>query len=190
MNYWLFCDDGGPIDGPYDLATLHQLHRARLRGALVKAGEGNWQPAADFLAAHPPGSDLAPPSPAYIAPEPNPEPQLVLKPVPSTPKPRTGGRGPKNQPRPQAPRTSERRVKPPGFEKWTWSEIKAGRKMSKTEKRYRRMAKALGATEDPQNARIIPPKASENPEYWVFFIVLGIILLVLFIASLANGARL
>jgi hypothetical protein len=40
-----------------------------------------------------------------------------------------------------------RKNKPPGMEKWTWEEIRAGRKMPKGEKRVRRMAKSLGATE-------------------------------------------
>ncbi len=70
-----------------------------------------------------------------------------------------------------------RKQKPPGFEKWTWSEINAGRRFSKTEKRYRRVAKNLGASEDPQNGRILPPKASENPLYYVFFVSLLIIMI-------------
>jgi hypothetical protein len=40
-----------------------------------------------------------------------------------------------------------RKRKPPGMEKWTWEEIRSGRKISKSEKRMRRMAKGFGATE-------------------------------------------
>ncbi len=40
-----------------------------------------------------------------------------------------------------------RKQKPPGFEKWTWEEIRLGRRLSKGEKRMRRAAKGLGATE-------------------------------------------
>lgn len=40
-----------------------------------------------------------------------------------------------------------RKQKPPGFEKWTWEEIRCGRKLSKGEKRVRRIAKGFGATE-------------------------------------------
>ncbi len=39
--------------------------------------------------------------------------------------------------------------KPPGKEKWTWAEIRAGRRMSKGEKRARRLAKSFGAEEKP-----------------------------------------
>ena len=49
--------------------------------------------------------------------------------------------------------------KPPGYEKWTWGEIRAGRKMSKSEKRMRRLGKNLGATED-ESGNIIPPKGN------------------------------
>lgn len=37
--------------------------------------------------------------------------------------------------------------KPPGYEKWSWKEINAGRKMSKSEKRTRRAMVSLGAKE-------------------------------------------
>src|SRR3954466_7756369 len=52
-----------------------------------------------------------------------------------------------------------RRRKPPGYERWTWAEINAGRRMSKSEKRWRRVAKELnwdqrsdGSSEAPANA--------------------------------------
>jgi hypothetical protein len=34
-----------------------------------------------------------------------------------------------------------RRKKPPGYERWTWAEIEAGRRFSKSEKRWKRFAK-------------------------------------------------
>ena len=37
-----------------------------------------------------------------------------------------------------------RRRKPPGYERWTWAEINADRRMSKSEKRWRRVAKERG----------------------------------------------
>jgi hypothetical protein len=40
-----------------------------------------------------------------------------------------------------------RKQKPPGMENWTWEEIRSGRKISKSEKRMRRIAKGFGATE-------------------------------------------
>ncbi len=74
-----------------------------------------------------------------------------------------------------------RRNKPPGMEKWTWDEINQGRKMSKSEKRYRRLAVSLGATKSP-GGRINPPSAAENPTYYAVFIgllVLSIVVLIL-----------
>lgn len=64
-----------------------------------------------------------------------------------------------------------RRQKPPGYEKWTWDEIHAGRRMSKAEKRTRRMAMHLGASKG-EDGRIEPPAFSDNPGYWIFFIVM------------------
>jgi hypothetical protein len=61
-----------------------------------------------------------------------------------------------------------RRQKPPGYEKWTWDEINAGRRMSKAEKRTRRMAVAFGATKMP-DGRIQPPPVAENPVYYLVF---------------------
>lgn len=58
--------------------------------------------------------------------------------------------------------------KPPGQEGWTWDEIRAGRRMSKSEKRYRRLAVNLGATKGA-DGRIQPPPASENPAYYLVF---------------------
>jgi hypothetical protein len=67
-----------------------------------------------------------------------------------------------------------RKQKPPGMENWTWSEINLGRRMSKGEKRMRRMAKAFGATEG-QDGKIVPPKGKEKPLYYVVF--MGLLLL-------------
>lgn len=61
-----------------------------------------------------------------------------------------------------------RQQKPPGMEKWTWPEIRAGRRMSKGEKRMRRLAKHMGATEKSDGG-IQPPPAAENPGYYLVF---------------------
>jgi len=74
-----------------------------------------------------------------------------------------------------------RRQKPPGMEKWTWDEINAGRKMSKGEKRARRLAVAFGATKEP-DGRIQPPPMHDNPLYYLVFgglVLFGILILVL-----------
>ena len=72
-----------------------------------------------------------------------------------------------------------RRRKPPGYEKWTWDEINAGRKMSKGEKRSRRLAVSLGATKDSRG-EITPPSYEDSPAYyWVFGGLLAVAVLVL-----------
>jgi hypothetical protein len=81
-----------------------------------------------------------------------------------------------------------RKQKPPGKEKWTWDEINQGRKMSKTEKRYRRLAVNLGATKH-DDGRIEPPKYDSHPEYWWTFIVLAIIVFVAFVFSVIGNAK-
>ena len=63
------------------------------------------------------------------------------------------------------------RQKPPGMEKWTWDEINARRKMSKSEKRYRRLAENMGATKGDKG-EIQPPLYNENPGYWHIFLSL------------------
>ncbi len=63
---------------------------------------------------------------------------------------------------------AKRRVKPPGMEKWTWDEINARRKMSKSEKRTRRMAVAFGATKRTDGS-IQPPTFEASPMYYVAF---------------------
>ena len=75
-----------------------------------------------------------------------------------------------------------RRQKPPGFKKWTWDEINQGRKMSKTEKRYRNLAVSFGATKSP-DAKIVRPSGADNPTYYLVFG--GLILLCFVIAILS-----
>src|SRR5947209_1313243 len=75
--------------------------------------------------------------------------------------------------------TMPRRQKPPGKEKWTWDEIRAGRRMSKAEKRTRRLAVSLGATKSP-DGRIQPPPFAENPTYYLVF--LGLLILCILVA--------
>ncbi|AGA29240.1 tellurite resistance TerB family protein [Singulisphaera acidiphila] len=52
-----------------------------------------------------------------------------------------------------------RRQKPPGYEKWTWVEIEAGRRMSKQEKRLRRIAKSLNAHQRQLDVPNVPFRA-------------------------------
>ena len=68
-----------------------------------------------------------------------------------------------------------RKVKPPGFEKWTWREIEAGRKMDKTEKRMRRAATSLGAKEKPGG------KIEHTPESlaYVIMLIVGMVVIAL-----------
>lgn len=75
-----------------------------------------------------------------------------------------------------------RRQKPAGMEKWTWNEINAGRKMSKTEKRYRRLAVSLGATKR-SDGRIQPPAYGDNPTYYFVFIGLLVFFILMLILS-------
>ena len=75
-----------------------------------------------------------------------------------------------------------RRKKPPGMEKWTWDEINSGRKMSKHEKRTRRLAVSFGATKAP-DGRIQPPAFSDNPTYSLVFIGLFIFFVLVLILS-------
>jgi hypothetical protein len=74
-----------------------------------------------------------------------------------------------------------RRSKPPGMGKWTWDEINQGLRMSKSEKRGRRLAVALGATKD-SNGRIQPPTFADNPTY--YFVFVGLIAFAILMAFL------
>jgi len=78
-----------------------------------------------------------------------------------------------------------RRKKPPGMEKLIWDEINGGRKMSKTEKRYRRLAVSLGAAKAP-DGRIQPPPASENPTYYLVF---GGLLVLFFVVAILSAMK-
>ncbi len=76
-----------------------------------------------------------------------------------------------------------RRRKPPGYEKWTWNEINAGRKMSKAEKRWNRIGKELNWEQRPNGSHQAPAQAVP------ILVVLGILMFALMIiapAGLAN----
>lgn len=75
-----------------------------------------------------------------------------------------------------------RRQKPPGQENWTWEEIRVGHRLSKGDKRMRRLAKHMGASERPDGS-IQPPPLSENPAYYVLFILLFILMIVIALLS-------
>lgn len=48
-----------------------------------------------------------------------------------------------------------RKQKPPGMENWTWDEIRMGQKMSRGQKKARRLVKSLGGeTDENGNIRI------------------------------------
>jgi len=66
-----------------------------------------------------------------------------------------------------------RRQKPPGLEKWTWAEIRAGRKMSKGEKRMRRIAKSFGGVEDKQG-NIRAPEGEDRLGFTLAMILIAI----------------
>jgi hypothetical protein len=53
--------------------------------------------------------------------------------------------------------------------KWTWDEINQGQRISKSEKRGRRLAVALGATK-ALDGRIQPPTFADNPTYYFGFV--------------------
>lgn len=78
-----------------------------------------------------------------------------------------------------------RKQKPPGYENWTWDEIKLGRKLSKAEKRGRRLAQSLGATKK-DDGTIEPPAFEDNPLYYFVFVML---LILCFVALIASGGR-
>src|SRR6266446_2803199 len=52
-----------------------------------------------------------------------------------------------------------RRTKPLGYERWTWAEINAGRRMNKAEKRWNRVAKNLDWDQRPDGTYQAPPQA-------------------------------
>lgn len=63
-----------------------------------------------------------------------------------------------------------RRIKPPGYGKWTWREIDAGRKMSKGEKRMRNTLVSFGAKEHRDG------KIEHSPESLAYAVILMIIM--------------
>jgi hypothetical protein len=68
------------------------------------------------------------------------------------------------------------------MEKWTWDEINMGRRMSKAEKRGRRLAVSMGASKRADGT-IQPPKFAENPGYWITLWVMVIIIVLVAIFS-------
>lgn len=89
-------------------------------------------------------------------------------------------------PRPTKPEDAmPRRSKPLGEENRTWDEINAPGKLSKAEKRHRRLAVSLGATKH-DDGRIEPPAFPENPTYYLVFgalLAFGILYLILQMAK-------
>jgi len=75
-----------------------------------------------------------------------------------------------------------RKQKPPGYENWTWDEINLGRKLSKAEKRNRRLAQHLGGTKD-KNGDIHAPEGSDSFLYYFVFGLLFIMSIVVIIAN-------
>lgn len=72
-----------------------------------------------------------------------------------------------------------RKPKPPGMEKWTWDEIHAGRRMTKHEKRWRKVARNMAATD--QDGSLKPPSVESNPGYHLYF---GAILVMLIVVAI------
>jgi len=75
-----------------------------------------------------------------------------------------------------------RRQKPEGYEHWTWEEIRVGRRMSKAEKRGRRMAKCFGATEDSAG-NIRPPEGEGRAAYFLIYILMAILMILVAVFS-------
>ncbi|WP_200392454.1 hypothetical protein [Roseibacillus ishigakijimensis] len=74
-----------------------------------------------------------------------------------------------------------RQQKPPGYENWTWEEIRLGRRLSKAEKRNRRMMRAFGA-EERKDGSFKPPESSEDK--FVYYLFLFGLLLLSFVVIL------
>lgn len=64
-----------------------------------------------------------------------------------------------------------RKQKPPGYENWTWEEIKLGHRLSKAEKRMRRISKHLGGNED-KKGNVLPPEGESSFLYYFVFLIL------------------
>ena len=69
----------------------------------------------------------------------------------------------------------QKKEKPPGKEKWTWEEIRLGRRLSKSEKRLRRMARHLGASEN-KSGDLSPPDSADQKV--IYYLTLAALLIV------------
>jgi hypothetical protein len=76
-----------------------------------------------------------------------------------------------------------RRVKPPGKERWTWAEIDAGRRLSKSEKRWRRMGKDFGWAKQPDGSYRAPTEAQP------FVLLLGLAMLAMGVCATIFNAK-
>ena len=109
-----------------------------------------------------------------------------------------------------------RRQKPAGYEKWTWAEIDAGRRFSKSEKRWNRAAKDMcwsqrdnGSYEAPAAAKpllivivilmvgltVVAPKGLANTKgeagaagTLIFLAIIAVVLFMALIGSITAGA--
>lgn len=82
-----------------------------------------------------------------------------------------------------------RKSKPPGKEKWTWDEIRIGRKLDRTQRFHLKMARALEEAKD-ENGRIKQPEGNEVVKLWGFYVafllimvVIGLIQLVIYLSK-------
>jgi hypothetical protein len=68
-----------------------------------------------------------------------------------------------------------RKQKPPGMENWTWDEIRMGQKMTRGQKKARRLVKSLGGQPDENGHLRIPEGQWANK-------VLAFLLLIMLLA--------
>jgi hypothetical protein len=82
-----------------------------------------------------------------------------------------------------------RKSKPPGKEKWTWDEIRKGRKLSRSDKFVVKMARIIQESKD-NNGKIIHPKGQEAEKlltvYAVILLVIVAVGLIQFIVYLSR----
>ena len=71
-----------------------------------------------------------------------------------------------------------RKPKPPGKEKWTWDEIRIGRKLDRTQRFHSKMVRALEEAKD-EHGRIRQPEGNEVVKLWRFYIVFLFIMVVI-----------
>ena len=69
---------------------------------------------------------------------------------------------------------AKRRVKPPGYERWTWAEIDAGRRMSRSEKRWNRAFKGMG-WERNSNGSYTPPNPAAATIAVLMFLLMAVV---------------